>query len=544
MEQMESDLRLENFRDKYDQFVQFKDGADAEIKYHSKIFQDFNEQTELKHKLGELDNTVHNEHGITSGRVMKLDQIFRDLDGKIESANQMQLNTKLLEYKNKFEKLVDVLLSEKKIKDLEDTNRPAGSLKDNALVGVSKGWNSTRNCDKRNTMALSQCEVAETAADDANVKQRLQGKLQSWLDLKDIESQDINAHSILDSNAKNRLGRGVFKGQLVESVSDEGVGLGELSSFKFIDFEVPKSVDNVSENVERISGNIFGGTTNGLGHNSNQKIINSGDLSRGGKGGKGVGGPRAQSKDEKPFANGSKISIYGTKMKSTKNVASNPAKKDHSLSPGQNRINSLGDIGGSGKQKFLPRNISVDVRNLEAVVEEISPLMAHGKNPKNPKNAFGQSKLGAAKSQRKQPSSTNAYFPSETHNSTKRTHKSTRRVNDKSEYVKASLIDMHTNDHYSTQPDKTPEDRNINTAPTKDFSLAKNYKTFLNQNSSPRNTNIRKPSSPAFLKRSEPNLLKKTKNPTLARLSARLDPGAVRTSLKPATKQNDISGDS
>jgi hypothetical protein len=32
-----------------------------------------------------------------------------------------------------------------------------------------------------------------------------------------------------------------------------------------------------------------------------------------GSGGKGVGGPRAQSKDEKPFANGSKISIYGTK---------------------------------------------------------------------------------------------------------------------------------------------------------------------------------------------------------------------------------------
>jgi hypothetical protein len=216
MEQMESNLRLENFRDKYDQFVQFKDGVDAEIKYHSKIFQDFNEQTELKHKLGELEDTVHNEHGITSGRIIKLDQIFRDLDGKIESANQMQLNTKLLEYKNKFEKLVDVLLSEKKIKDLEDTNRPSGGgLKDSSLAGQGKGWNSTKNFEKRNTMGKSQCEVAEIGVEDANEKQRRHGKLQSWLDLKDIESQDINAHSILDSNGKNRL------------------GLGDLPTFKF-----------------------------------------------------------------------------------------------------------------------------------------------------------------------------------------------------------------------------------------------------------------------------------------------------------------------
>jgi hypothetical protein len=184
------------------------------------------------------------------------------------------------------------------------------------------------------------------------------------------------------------------------------------------------------------------------------------------------------------------------------------------------------------------------VRNLEAVVEEITPLMAHGKNPKNPKNAFGHPKLGAAKSQRKQPSSSNAYFPIDTHNSFKKTHKITRKVNDKSDLVKASLLDMHNNDHYSTQPVKTPEDRNINTAPTKDFSLAKNYQTFLNQNSSPRTTTFRKPASPGFLKRSEPNLVKKTLNPTLARLSGRFDPGAVRTSLKPATKQTDLSGDS
>lgn len=229
---MESNLRLENFRDKYDQFVQFKDGADAEIKYHSKIFQDFNEQTELKHKLGELEDTVHNEHGITSGRIMKLDQIFRDLDGKIESANQMQLNTKLLEYKNKFEKLVDVLLSEKKVKDLEDTKRPTGGLKDNSLAGLGKGWYSTKNFVKKNTMTMSSCEVGEIAAEDSNAKQRLQGKLQSWLDLKDIESQDINAHSILDSNGKNRLGHGLLKAGL-ESISDEAPVLVDLPSFRF-----------------------------------------------------------------------------------------------------------------------------------------------------------------------------------------------------------------------------------------------------------------------------------------------------------------------
>jgi hypothetical protein len=303
------------------------------------------------------------------------------------------------------------------------------------------------------------------------------------------------------------------------------------------------SVDNLSHNGRRPSSSILGKTSNGLGRESEMKIINGGDSSRGESSGKKIGGPRAQSKDEKPFARVSKISSFNQKQKSAKNVVLKPAKKDAVVSPGENRINTVGDFGGSGKQKYHPRNTSVDARNLEAVVEEITPVNAHGKNPKNPNNAFGQPKCGNPKSTRKHPSSTNAYFPSDTHNSTKRTHKSGRGINDKSDLVKASLLDMHNNDHYSTQPVKTPDDRNINIAPTKDFGLAKNYKNFLNQTSSPRPPTFRKPASP-IPKRSEPNLLKKTLNPTLTRLSGRFDQNAVRPNSKPATKQTDLSGDS
>ena len=151
----------------------------------------------------------------TQFRINKLDLQFEELNKKMENSYQQKLEDKLNDYKNKFEKLIDVVLNEKKMSDINNGQKNLNQDMQDAdyFSSLNSSWPKSFVVGRNNfnsmydlkfptkNMSLSQDNPNFVMSD--NIKKMLDGKWQSWLDIKNISNRDICASSILEVNKKD-----------------------------------------------------------------------------------------------------------------------------------------------------------------------------------------------------------------------------------------------------------------------------------------------------------------------------------------------------
>lgn len=184
--------KMELFKDQVEKFAKFKGGIEGEIKYYTKVIEDFQKQTELQNKVRDIQDILDHDFEATSQKFQKMDSKFKELDKTIENSTQIKLNEKLEEYKNKFEKLVDVVLNEKKMKEVEN------NTKENIFEGPSNITAFKRL--RLNTFGAKSTVFTEEdrLVDNHIVKKVRKNKQKDWLDIKELESQEIGSKSILN----------------------------------------------------------------------------------------------------------------------------------------------------------------------------------------------------------------------------------------------------------------------------------------------------------------------------------------------------------
>jgi predicted ribosome quality control (RQC) complex YloA/Tae2 family protein len=116
-EKEERETKLQEVMSKIEQFSVFKEGCDSELQYYKDIYEEFNDKIKLGMKYQELENYISTDLNSITARVKKMDKSFKKFDDKLDKSQSKLLNKKLAEYQTKFEKLVDVVLNEKKIID-------------------------------------------------------------------------------------------------------------------------------------------------------------------------------------------------------------------------------------------------------------------------------------------------------------------------------------------------------------------------------------------------------------------------------------------
>lgn len=113
-EKEEQDFNLNQVMNKINQFNEFKEGCESELEYYKDIYEEFNDNIKLGMKYEELETYITSDLAKISAKVQNMDRAFKKIDEKLDKKQDKLLNEKLAEYQTKFEKLVDVVLNEKK----------------------------------------------------------------------------------------------------------------------------------------------------------------------------------------------------------------------------------------------------------------------------------------------------------------------------------------------------------------------------------------------------------------------------------------------
>lgn len=129
-------------------------------------------------------------------KIEKMNVNFQNTDSLIEQQRKEELDLKLKEYKTKFEKLVDLVLSEKnKQKSSEDQRQQINTITLDARSPSNKPRlkrsNSIHTMDNINEVVME--GLLATAPD----KSQMQSKIKTWLNLKAIESRPMNFDHVI-----------------------------------------------------------------------------------------------------------------------------------------------------------------------------------------------------------------------------------------------------------------------------------------------------------------------------------------------------------
>jgi len=190
----EQELNVKLLKEKMKDFVKFKDGCSSEIEYYRILKEDFLKQEQLEVKMQEIDKLISLDMVNLTQKIEKMDLNLRQADTDMEKKQNTILEGKLMEYKSKFEKLVDVVLGEGKKKDEGKEESIAGALERPSMaLSQTKGFRRSNSITSIGEILKEPAMVKKQSVE----KSMMDSKVRGWLNLKAIEEKTLNYESVL-----------------------------------------------------------------------------------------------------------------------------------------------------------------------------------------------------------------------------------------------------------------------------------------------------------------------------------------------------------
>lgn len=191
----EREEQLQNLntkKEKLQNFVNFKEGCQAEIEYYKSLNKDFDHTNQIDIKVKEIEKIINVDLVQMTEKIQKMDSNFKICDHSIDQGNKNELDQKLKEYKNKFEKFVDAVLARKSdVRDSlgEELNSDRKQLSDKGHLRRQRS----------NSIVIEERESIAFRRGGTLVFDRgaVEGKIKGWLNLKEIEQRTMNFDSAL-----------------------------------------------------------------------------------------------------------------------------------------------------------------------------------------------------------------------------------------------------------------------------------------------------------------------------------------------------------
>lgn len=204
IEEEEQAASMELMKQKLAHFVNFNEGCTNEIEYYRSLCSDFDRQQNVEIKADEIEKLIYEDMTQITTKIKDMDDNFRILDNEIEQNKKKALDKQLKDYKTKFEKLVDVVLSEKRQRDEAS---PQQFLKQSGLAGdlmvstVERISVGGENRIKKRSNSITNLEdmgsPVSRVGSQVPAKNQINNRVKGWLTLNALENTNMNYESVL-----------------------------------------------------------------------------------------------------------------------------------------------------------------------------------------------------------------------------------------------------------------------------------------------------------------------------------------------------------
>lgn len=204
IEHEEQTTQMQLLKSKIEDFVKFKDGCTSEIDYYRSICAEFEQRRTLQANSDDIERLINEDLQPLAEKVKAMEANLRDYNSSLEVKKSDQINKQLKEYKSKFEKLVDVVLNEKKKRDFSpDELRSPKSNMAGDIITTTKERLSVVGGPGRLKRSNSICFVEDLASplgrtvNQLPEKNKFESKVKGWLTLKALEDRPLDYETVL-----------------------------------------------------------------------------------------------------------------------------------------------------------------------------------------------------------------------------------------------------------------------------------------------------------------------------------------------------------
>lgn len=212
-EKDEQEQILDLIKEKMTSFVIFRQGCSAEIDYYRQMCKDFTTDQGVIQKAKQIENFINNDMVGLTNKVKMMEENFKETDVQLATHDKKTIDKKLAEYQTKFEKLVDVVLSQRPgaapNRAKERLSERPGMVRDDLSVKespeASPGTQSKRGF-MRKSQSINFDEEKELKGPERFDKAAHNKKIRQWMTLKAIEEEPMCYNSMIRDDESVRAG--------------------------------------------------------------------------------------------------------------------------------------------------------------------------------------------------------------------------------------------------------------------------------------------------------------------------------------------------
>ena len=178
--------KLLTIRTKIESFVTFREGCKAETDYYSQLNRDFRSKTDLDTKAKEIEDFISTQMVDIASKVQKMEGKFTDLDSQLKTAEKQTIDKTYKDMKNKFDKLIDMVLLQGKSPKPKEEKVEEQTSKESPEVSVAGSPSKQSMFRRSRTINMDDDQKSVKGAEvktGAN-----ESKVKAWMTLNKMEN--------------------------------------------------------------------------------------------------------------------------------------------------------------------------------------------------------------------------------------------------------------------------------------------------------------------------------------------------------------------
>lgn len=235
IEQEEQSSQMQHLKSKIEDFAKFKEGCTSEIDYYKSICAEFEQQSSIQAGSKDIERLINEDLQPLAEKVKAMEANLRDFNKTLEVKRSDQITRQLQNYKSKFEKLVDVVLNEKKKRDKspEEIRSPERNMAGELMTTTNERYSiGSRGGKLKRSSSI--CLVEDRAESVTKTvtqlpeKLKIESKVRGWLTLKALEDRPLDYESVLRDETSSITNQ--IKSPLVKKEQDLNTSFSDLRS--------------------------------------------------------------------------------------------------------------------------------------------------------------------------------------------------------------------------------------------------------------------------------------------------------------------------